>query len=89
LTKTKPKPASPPAAVNPAAMTPADLAALLSRAGGQQITEAMLRADLDVGGAPRNPDGSMNLMHYSAWLAQNLSRYSAALAQRATHLSTK
>ena len=46
---------------------PIDVAArILSKAGARQITEAMVREDLDAG-APRNPDGTLNLVHYAAW----------------------
>lgn len=59
--------------LNPAAMPVADAARLLSRAGGQRVTEAMLRADIDAG-APTNPDGTMNLVHYAAWLVREAAR---------------
>jgi len=58
--------------LNPAALAVADAARLLSRAGGQRITEAMLAADIDAG-APTNPDGTINLMHYAAWLVKEMS----------------
>jgi len=58
--------------LNPAAMPVADMARLLSRAGGQRITEARLRADIDAG-APTNPDGTINLVHYAAWLVKEMS----------------
>jgi hypothetical protein len=43
----------------------------LSQVGGEPITEAMLRADVAVG-APTNSDGTLNLVHYAAWLAQQM-----------------
>jgi hypothetical protein len=48
-----------------------DLAALLSRVGGKPVTAEMIRADIDAG-APANPDGTMNLIHYAAWLAKGV-----------------
>jgi hypothetical protein len=45
---------------------------MLSRAGGQRVTEAMLSADIDAG-APTNPDGTINLVHYAAWLVKEMS----------------
>ena len=47
--------------LNPASLTPDDAAHMLG------ISEAMLRADLDAG-APTNADGTINLIHYAAWL---------------------
>lgn len=53
--------------VDPAAMTPAQLARLLAKASGRKITVAMVRRDLQ-DGAPTNPDGTLHLVHYAAWL---------------------
>ncbi|MCC5786899.1 MAG: hypothetical protein JJU33_09380 [Phycisphaerales bacterium] len=64
-----------PQRLNPAAMSPPDAARVLTRlggVGGNSITEAMLRADIDAG-APTNADGSLNLVHYAAWLVQQMS----------------
>lgn len=47
--------------VNPAAMTPAELARALG------VPEATIRRHLQEG-APRNAEGSVNLVHYAAWL---------------------
>ncbi|MCW5775749.1 MAG: hypothetical protein KIS87_04805 [Phycisphaeraceae bacterium] len=58
--------------LNPAAMPVADAARLLSRVGGQRVTEAQLIADIDAG-APTNPDGTINLVHYAAWLVKEMS----------------
>ena len=59
---------SAPARVNPAALAVADAARLLAKAGGEPVTEAMIRADIE-DGAPTNQDGTVNLVHYAAWLA--------------------
>jgi len=54
------------------ALTVAQAAKVLSAAGGRRITEAMLRADIDAG-APANADGTINLVHYTAWLVREVS----------------
>ena len=51
----------------------ADVAALLSRVGGKPVTADMIRADIDAG-APVNPDGTMNLIQYAAWLVREVTR---------------
>lgn len=51
--------------LNPAAMSSADAARVLTRLGGQPIGEAMLRADIDAG-APINTNKTINLIHYTA-----------------------
>lgn len=53
--------------LNPTALTLEDAARLLSKAGGKPVREATLRADV-AAGAPTNPDGTLNLVHYAAWL---------------------
>ncbi|MCS6954611.1 MAG: hypothetical protein NZM33_17370 [Bryobacteraceae bacterium] len=60
---------TPPPGLNPGALSLADAARLLARASGWPITEAMLRADL-AAGAPTNADGTINLVHYAAWLVR-------------------
>ena len=51
------------------ALTPAQAAKILAAAGNRRITEAMVRADIEAG-APANADGTVNLVHYAAWLAR-------------------
>jgi hypothetical protein len=60
------------ARLNPAALPVADAARVLTRLGGKPVTEAMLRADIDAG-APTNADGTLNLVHYAAWLVKEMS----------------
>ena len=48
-----------------------DAARLLSKTGGQPISMDMLEADI-ADGAPTNPDGTINLVHYAAWLVKEL-----------------
>jgi hypothetical protein len=58
--------------LSPTSLTVVDAARLLTRAGGQPVTVDMLKADL-AGGAPANPDGTINLLHYGAWLVREMS----------------
>lgn len=64
--------AEPDGKLNPAALPLANAARLLSAAGGQRITVDMLEADRVVG-APVNADGTLNLVHYAAWLVREMS----------------
>lgn len=59
--------------LSPTALRLPDAARLLSRAGGQTLTVEMLEADI-AAGAPTNPDGTLNLVHYAAWLVKELAR---------------
>lgn len=56
-----------PTRLNPAALPPPEAARVLTRLGGKSVTEDMLLLDIDAG-APTNGDGSINLVHYAAWL---------------------
>ncbi|QNN25123.1 hypothetical protein HED60_23540 [Planctomycetales bacterium ZRK34] len=51
------------------ALTPAQAAKILAAAGSRRITEVMVRADIEAG-APTNANGTVNLVHYAAWLAR-------------------
>ena len=55
--------------VKPTAMSVSDAARVLSRLSGLVITVEMLEADIR-SGAPTNRDGTLNLIHYAAWLAK-------------------
>lgn len=57
--------------LNPSSLTVANAARLLTKAGGQPVTVEMLQADLGAG-APTNADGSINLVHFTAWLVREL-----------------
>jgi hypothetical protein len=59
--------------LNPNALTLADAARLLARVGGQMVTVEMLQADV-AAGAPTNADGTINLVHYAAWLLKEMGR---------------
>lgn len=53
--------------VNPNAISIVNIAKLLSMAGGNVVTEEMIRAAL-LAGAPQNADGTLNMIHFAAWL---------------------
>lgn len=65
MTGQGPKHASP--TLNPQALSIDDAATLLSRVGGATITAEMIARDR-AAGAPVNPDGTLHLIHYAAWL---------------------
>jgi hypothetical protein len=62
-----------PDALTPTHMTVEQAVRLLRAAGARRLTEEMIRADLDAG-APVNADGTINLVHYTAWLAREVAR---------------
>ena len=49
------------------------LAAVLAKAGARHAGEEAFGRDL-AAGAPRNADGTVNLVHYAAWLAREANR---------------
>jgi hypothetical protein len=59
--------------LNPQALPVRDAARLLSRLSGQTVSEDELRADL-AAGLPANPDGTLNLIWYAAWLVREMNR---------------
>lgn len=48
-----------------------DAAEMLSRAGRKTVTVEMIQSDI-AAGAPVNPDGTINLLGYTAWLAREV-----------------
>ena len=56
------------------ALTIDQTAKILSAAGGRRITEEMVRADIEAG-VPTNPDGTVNLVHYTSWLVKESSAH--------------
>jgi len=54
-------------ALDPAALSLTDAARVLSAAKNGEVTVEMLQADVQAG-APTNADGTLNLVHYAAWL---------------------
>lgn len=53
------------------ALTLEDAAKLLSQSAGKPVTLEMLRYDIEAG-ASVNADGTINLVHYAAWLAKEM-----------------
>ena len=64
--------------LDPAAMTVEDAAKLLTKAGGVRISESQIRADIEVN-APTNADGTINLVHYAAWLVHEMAAGGATI----------
>jgi hypothetical protein len=59
------------APINPGSLTVAEVARLLSAGGGKKVTPEQVQADLDAG-APANANGTINLVHYTAWLLREV-----------------
>ena len=59
--------------LDPSRLSPADAARALTVAGRVRVTELMIRTDIEAG-APVNADGTINLVHYAAWLAREKTR---------------
>ena len=62
-----------PPQLNPSALSVDQVAQVLSTAGGRPVTIAMVESDL-VAGAPRNANGTINLVMYAAWLLKDRGR---------------
>lgn len=54
--------------LNPSALSVADLVDVMRKAG-TQVTAEEIEIDLR-DGAPHNTDGTIHLVHYTAWLAK-------------------
>jgi len=63
--------AVPTGGLNPNALGVADAARLLTKVGSWPVTEDMIRTDV-AAGAPENADGTINLVHYAAWLVRGM-----------------
>ena len=59
--------------ISPTAMPVADAARLLAKLSGLPVEPERLEEDFS-DGAPRNPDGSINLVHYAAWLVKEAAK---------------
>jgi len=55
--------------LQPTSLTVVHMQQVLAAAGGKPVTEEMVRGDIEAG-APVNPDGTINLIHYAAWLVR-------------------
>jgi len=53
------------------ALSITDAAKVLTKASGRTISESMIREDIGAG-ASVNSDGTINLIHYAAWLTKEI-----------------
>ena len=60
--------------LDPTALSVDDAARLLAAVGGVRITREMIEADINAG-APSNPDGTINLVYYAAWLVKEIASH--------------
>jgi len=59
--------------LNPRALSVEDLARVLTSSGPDPVTVEMIQDDV-ADGAPTNPDGTIDLIQFAAWLLQEISR---------------
>jgi hypothetical protein len=59
--------------MNPAALPVTAAANLLTKVSGRLVSQDALQADIEAG-APTNADGTINLVHYAAWLVKEFGR---------------
>jgi hypothetical protein len=57
--------------IDPNRLTIDQAAKLLSAAAKVRVAAEQISGDLEAG-APRNPDGTINVMHYAAWLVREM-----------------
>jgi hypothetical protein len=57
--------------LNPQSLRLEDLARVLTALGPRPVTAEMLQEDID-DGAPTNADGTINLVHFAAWLVKEM-----------------
>ena len=57
--------------LNPTTLSPADAAKMLAAVGSHRVSADAIRQDIDRG-APQNADGTLNLIHYAAWLVREV-----------------
>ena len=59
--------------IDPQRLSVEQAAKVMSAAFNRRIEAERIRLDIDAG-APTNRDGSLNLVHYAAWLAKEMGR---------------
>jgi hypothetical protein len=59
--------------LDPNRLTVEQAARILSTAGRKLVSVETLEQD-SAAGAPTNPDGTLNLVHYAAWLVKEMGR---------------
>jgi hypothetical protein len=62
-----------PSPIDPNRLSPEQAAKLLSAAAKIRIPVEQIQTDLQAG-APRNSDGTINLVHYAAWMVKEMGR---------------
>ncbi len=53
------------------ALTPEQVVDVLVKSGCRDMTMELLHSDFDAG-APRNDDGTVNFIHYMAWILKEM-----------------
>ena len=53
------------------ALKPDQVVDVLVKSGFRDMTLELLHSDFELG-APRNPDGTVNLIHYMAWILKEI-----------------
>lgn len=59
--------------VDPTRLTVEQLVKVLSAAFRERLEETNVRKDIEAG-APTNADGTLNMVHYVAWLTKEMGR---------------
>ena len=59
--------------LNPQALSVDDAVRVLSAAGRRQVSADAIRKGIE-DGAPTNPDGTINLVNYAAWMVKEMGR---------------
>lgn len=65
--------ANTPDQIDPTRLSVEQAAKLLSAAPRQRVPPKLIADDVE-SGAPTNTDGTLNLVHYAAWLVKEMSR---------------
>ncbi|MEQ8785120.1 MAG: hypothetical protein RIC55_02440 [Pirellulaceae bacterium] len=60
--------------LDPNRLTVEQAVRVLAAAGGRTVTSDLVNEDL-ARGAPKNPDGTLNLVHYASWLVKEMGRH--------------
>lgn len=68
--------------LQPTSINIENAARLLAAVGGRPVTPEMLARDIEAG-APVNADGTINLIHYAAWLVSRRSQNNVQQEERA------
>lgn len=53
------------------ALSVPDVVRILLKSGARNMTEEKVRSDINAG-APVNSDGTLNVIHYTAWIAKEI-----------------